>query len=385
VVRDKAERNGKRRSPFWYASYTDRIGRRVKKSTGLTSKSKAMEMARALQKASDEARRGALTEARTRELLSEVLQSVNGEGLRVFTVAEWFDHFVKQKKKSRAEKTAERHEQTMREFMNFLGPRANLNIAAITSRDISDFRERRQARGLAPGTLNLDIVLLSAAFNAAWKQGHISINPCAAIEKLRDKPQRKGVFSTEQVSALVNAAEGDWKGLILVAFYIGARLGDCANLRWSNIDLVSEIKTIRFQPRKGGGEVVTVIHPALEDYLLSLPTAQSDESFLFPSLGGQPPTNLSKTFNKIMEAARIEQRVIRERGKSGRNVKALSFHSLRHSFASLLANAGVSEERRMMLTGHVTRDVHQRYSDHDLQRLRDAVAVLPTISTGGRS
>src|SRR5438046_10758972 len=97
-----------------------------------------MEIVRALHKATDEARRGALTESRTRELLSEVLQSVNGEGLRVFTVAEWFDHFVKQKKKSRAEKTAERHEQTMREFMNFLGPRANLNIAAITSRDISD-------------------------------------------------------------------------------------------------------------------------------------------------------------------------------------------------------------------------------------------------------
>ena len=86
-----------------------------------------------------------------------------------------------------------------------------------------------------------------------------------------------------------------------------------------------------------------------------------------------------------IKAAWAEQRVIRERGKSGRNVKALSFHSLRHSFASLLANAGVSEERRMMLTGHVTRDVHQRYSHHDLQRLRDAVAVLPTISTGGRS
>ena len=79
VVRDKAKRNGKLRSRFWYACYTDALGRRLKKSTGLTAKSKAMEMARALQKASDEARRGALTEARTRELLSEVLQSVNGE------------------------------------------------------------------------------------------------------------------------------------------------------------------------------------------------------------------------------------------------------------------------------------------------------------------
>ena len=69
------------KSPYWYACYTDALGRRLKKSTGLTAKSKALEIARTLQKAADEARRGALTEARTRELLSEVLQSVNGEEL----------------------------------------------------------------------------------------------------------------------------------------------------------------------------------------------------------------------------------------------------------------------------------------------------------------
>src|SRR6266516_47608 len=85
------------RSPFWYAVYRDPWGRRLKKSTKLTSKSKALEMAHALQKAANEARQHRLTEARTRELLSEILQSVNGEGLRMFTVAEWFDHFVKQK------------------------------------------------------------------------------------------------------------------------------------------------------------------------------------------------------------------------------------------------------------------------------------------------
>ena len=380
VVRDKAERNGKRRSKFWYACFTDPTGKRLKKSTELTSKSKAAEMARALQKASDEARRGALTEARTRELLSELLQSVNGgEGLRVFTVEQWFHQFVKGKRKSRANKTAARHEQMMHEFIEFLGRRANLNIAAITSKDISDFRDHREGQGLAPATVNLDITILSSAFNAAWKQGHVSVNPCAAIEPLKDKAQRKHVFTPEQVSALVKTAEGDWKGLILVAFYTGQRLGDCANLRWQDIDLVSEIKTIRFQPGKGGGEVVTVVHPALEDYLLSLPTPKSDEAFLFPSLAQRNASPLSKHFRKIMEQVRIKQRVIRERAKSGRSVNALSFHSLRHSFSSILANAGVTEEMRMALTGHATRAIHQRYTHHELERLRDAVAVLPRI------
>ena len=64
----------------------------------------------------------------------------------------------------------------------------------------------------------------------------------------------------------------------MVAFYSGQRLLDCANLRWRDVDLVSEIKTIRFAVRKTGAEVVTVVHEALEDYLLSLPTPKSDNS-----------------------------------------------------------------------------------------------------------
>jgi integrase len=380
VVRDKAKRNGKLRSRFWYACYTDALGRRLKKSTGLTAKSKAMEMARALQKASDEARRGALTEARTRELLSEVLQSVNGEGLTVFTVEQWFGHFVNQKKKSRAAATAKRHAQTMREFMAFLGHRAKLNIAAITSRDIASFRDHRHSLGLAPATVNIDVAILSAAFNAALRQGHLSVNPCLAIEPLKNKPQRKGVFSPEQVSALLNAAEGDWRGLVMVAFYSGQRLLDCSNLRWRDVDLVSDIKIIRFQVRKTGAEIVTVIHPSLEDHLLSLPTPDADDEYIFPTLAGRRASLLSKQFGDLMEQAQIERGVIRERTTyGGRSVSALSFHSLRHSCSSILASNGVSEELRMIIVGHSTRAMHAKYTHHELERLRDAISVLPTL------
>jgi integrase len=313
-------------------------------------------------------------------VISELMRSVGGESLTVFTVEQWLGHFVNQKKKSRAAATGKRHAQTMREFLDYLGPKARLNIAAITPKDIAEFRDGRQSLGLAPATINLDVVILSAAFNGALRQGHVSVNPCLAIEPLKDNKQRKHVFSPEQVSALVKTAEGDWKGLILTAYYIGARLSDVANLRWQSIDLVSEIKTIRFHPRKGGGEVVTVVHPALEDFLLSLPAPKTDDAFLFPSLAQRNAGTLSNQFRKIMEEARIEHREVRKRiAKGGRSVSALSFHSLRHSFSSILANAGVSEERRMALTGHSTRDMHQRYTHHELEALRDAIAVLPRI------
>jgi integrase len=298
----------------------------------------------------------------------------------VFTVEQWFDHFVKQKKKSRAAATGKRHEQTMREFMEFLGHRAKLNIAVITSRDIASFRDRRHSLGLAPATVNIDVAILSAAFNGALRQGHITVNPCLAIEPLKNKPQRKGVFTPEQVSALLKTAEGDWKGLILLAFYTGQRLLDCANLRWRDVDLVSDIKTIRFAVRKTGSEVITVVHPALEDYLLSMPTAKSDDEYIFPTLAGRRASPLSKQFGELIALANIDRGVIRKRTTyGGRSVSALSFHSLRHSFSSILANAGVSEERRMALVGHASRDMHQKYTHHELERLRDAIALLPRL------
>jgi len=45
----------------------------------------------------------------------------------------------------------------------------------------------------------------------------------------------------------------------------------------------------------------------------------------------------------------------------------------------MLANANVPEERRMELTGHVTRDIHKRYTDHELAELQKAIAVLPSL------
>jgi integrase len=396
-------RDSRNRSPFWYACYTTADGRRLKKSTKERNQAKAKLIAETLQNAENIAAERTLTARRTRDLLSDVLQRVSGEKLHVFTVEQWFDHFVKQKQKSRADKTALRHEQMMTEFVEFLGHRAPLNIAAISSKDIAGFRDHRQSRGLAPSTLNTDMTVLSAAFNAALRQGHISVNPCLAIEPLKNKTQRKGVFTPEQVTAILEAIEDmefaaprggklpkdrnealrrDWKGLILVAFYSGLRLGDAANLRFKHIDLVSEIKTLRLDQGKTGAEIVIVIHPVLEDYLLSLSAPETDEAFIFPTLAQRNIAALSKAFGKIMERAHIEQRVIREKSESsesGRKVFALSFHSLRHSFTSILANAGVPEETRMELTGHKERAVHQRYTHRELQRLAEAIGTLPRV------
>jgi integrase len=81
-----------------------------------------------------------------------------------------------------------------------------------------------------------------------------------------------------------------------------------------------------------------------------------------------------------MERAGIDAGVLRERrGEKGRSVSALSFHSLRHSFNSAMAHAGVPQELRQKLTGHATAEMNTLYTHHELQTIRHAVSAIPRL------
>ncbi len=84
-------------------------------------------------------------------------------------------------------------------------------------------------------------------------------------------------------------------------------------------------------------------------------------------------------FKRIMERAGIRGRVLREAAGAGRSQSSLSFHSLRHTFNAALANAGVSVEIRQKLTGHSSAEMNARYTHHELEPLRAAVGLIPSI------
>jgi integrase len=65
-------------------------------------------------------------------------------------------------------------------------------------------------------------------------------------------------------------------------------------------------------------------------------------------------------FKRLIERAGIDDGVARKKdGKLGRNVSRLSFHSLRHSFNSAMANADVPLEISQKLTGHASQDMNK--------------------------
>ncbi len=81
-----------------------------------------------------------------------------------------------------------------------------------------------------------------------------------------------------------------------------------------------------------------------------------------------------------MEKAKVAGEVARERkGEWGRTINTLSFHSLRHSFNSIMANAGVAQEIRQKFTGHSSAEMNKRYTHHELAPLRAAIDAIPSV------
>jgi integrase len=81
-----------------------------------------------------------------------------------------------------------------------------------------------------------------------------------------------------------------------------------------------------------------------------------------------------------MARAGVVGSLIREKtGTAGRNLNGLSFHSLRHTCISAMANAGVDQELRMEIVGQETDAIHKGYTHHERERLRSAISAIPGI------
>jgi len=72
------------------------------------------------------------------------------------------------------------------------------------------------------------------------------------------------------------------------------------------------------------------------------------------------------------------------RGKGLRIFTKRSFHSLRHSFNSVLANAGVPKEIRMKLTGHASPMMNQNYTHLNPDTLNGVMDLFPLFGSDSK-
>jgi integrase len=244
--------------------------------------------------------------------------------------------------------------------------------------DVQNFRDTRTRSGVRLSTVSFDVALVRRVLSSANNQGLISNNPAKAVELESSKSQKHSVLSPDDIRALLAEAEPDWRTAILIGYYTGARLSDATSMTWDEVNLSEEL--ITYAQRKTGNQVKVPIHSQLEEHLLAI--AGDKNGSLCPSLAGKPGngrSGLSTQFAKLMIKAGVDRQIQPTSRK--RKFSAVSFHSLRHSFVSNLANAGVEPEIRKELAGHTTSEVHDRYTHQQIEQLRvkgiDKLSRLP--------
>lgn len=292
-------------------------------------------------------------------------------------------------KPRRVQSTFSAYEWCYGTFEEHLGPRADAGIEFVEHSDVRAWRDAQKESGLSDKRVNSLLKYLSGPFSKAAKTGMIPINPVAATESLRvsDSVDRKPFSLTEVNSLLTASPTREWRVVLLLGVYCGMRLGDASRRKIEDFDLKKGIVTfIPEKKKKSGKEVVLPLHPCLRLEIRKLVKGRESESaaWLTPTLAVTPiggKSGLSNLFIGIMTTAKVERGTSVEGQGRGRTRFARSFHSTRHTASTWLANEGIEEDLRMLVTDHEAREVAKRYTHHSVELFRAAVAKMPTIET----
>lgn len=381
-------------SPYWHAAWRDAHGRLFLRSTKELDKGKALAMAHDFERAEKLAGAGTLTEIQARDILADIVKRSNtGEVFRNYSIAQWLKEWMDGKAARKAESTSVRYQQIVDDFITHLGEKAKRPLAALTARDIQAFLTSRTNGGCSPTTVNLDGKILRTALNQARREGLISVNPAEAVELPSRESVERGTFTAAEVDMLVDAADNpEWRTVILLGYYTGARLGDCCSMVWEGeravgrgeahiregVDLTRG--TITYWNQKKRKLVCLPMHPGLHEHLDKLASSDRPSKWICPGMAGLKPGGrhgLSEGFKRIVRKAGLDLETVQGAGK--RKISRRTFHALRHSFTSALANAGVTAEIRMKLTGHSSEAVHQGYTHFQIETLRKEVVKVPPV------
>ena len=332
---------------------------------------------------------GDFTEATARGVLDTILVASGQGTIHKESVQDFAERWLAARQEDLADTSRVAYKAAVRLFLAHLGTGAAKPLHTVQTKDIENFKASRIAAGLSAKTVDRDLKVVRAIFRAGINQGHLSFDPSQAVSltsrlsKAQTQRVARETFEHTELSAILSEMTGDWLTVTLLGRYTGARLGDCVRMRWSNVELSARV--IRYTDQKTGKNYAVPIHRRLQDHLLTLASSDDPHGFLSPDLvtkasGGC--NGLSAQFQKLMRRAgvdpmEVETKVLRKvAGKRPRTLAKRSFHSLRHTYNTELANAEVPQEIRRKLVGHASDDVNDIYTHLDVEVFRGAIDKL---------
>lgn len=349
----------------------------------------AERIAQQYEDSSREARAGRLTELQARRVIADIYSIANKDDLQSSTIKDFCESWLKRKELEANERTHERYKTAIDHFLDYMGSKASRDIAHLTTKEVTGLRDHL-AKTLSANSANYTVKVLRAMLNQARRDGLVETNEASRITLIqRVRKFERRPFSLTEIKRILEAADDEWRGMILTGLYTGLRLGDIALLTWANLNL-HEKELIVTTQKTGRRQIVPLAAPLLRHFE-GLPSGDDPNAPLFPKAHDMKTRNphggpLSNQFYETLVSvglmtARTHKKKKGGRGRdSKRQLNEISFHSLRHTATSLLKNAGVSDVIARDIIGHDSAAVSANYTHIDQSTKRDALSKLPDVT-----
>jgi integrase/recombinase XerD len=287
---------------------------------------------------------------RKRRLLAKMEEEVQVSGLPgQEAVKEFILHLYRRNCRSN---TLRSYFGTIQMFLTFLHRIGRTHLEVLSRKDLEAFLEHEQDRSLKPLTVKTRLSLVKAFIRFLVRREVVRAEVLERSIKIKVPELLPKAMEPEEVKQLLAVVKKVRdRAMILVLLRTGMRIGELLSTTVSDLNL-NERKILIFQAEKTQvGRVVYLSDDAHQALLAWLAERDPHKQQLFY---GQGHDGLSYTAARMMLHRYLDQ--------AGLSRKGHSLHSLRHTFASELLNAGMRLECLQQLLGHTNLEVTRRYA-----------------------
>lgn len=227
-------------------------------------------------------------------------------------------------------------------------------IGSLTPLELERVKSALQAKKISPQTVKHCLALLRRIINYAIRMRLWSgANPVEKMALPHVDNKRFRFLSVEEADLLLATlkarSQSTWS-ISLMSLYTGMRLGEVLGLRWEAVNLGARVAQV-LDPKNGRSRTVSLTESVVR---MLVETGAERHGLVFAGRNGLR-REISDTFVRVVDEIGLNKGVTDRRGR-------VVFHTLRHTFASLLAMSGVPLYQLMDLLGHRSIDMTKRYA-----------------------
>ncbi|MCZ6691945.1 MAG: site-specific integrase [Planctomycetota bacterium] len=259
---------------------------------------------------------------------------------------------------------------------------ARKSLSQVKREDIERWRAARRKEGASVATINRDISAISRLYKWACSFGYAASNPVERLERYSEAGREKTLFlDVPEANALIHAADEAFKPLVVAGFHLGARRGEMLSLRWRHIGFEKREITFESATTKTRRTRTIPMSPPLQATL----EAQYNSRKVITKDGEGPVFTVPGTgrvYTKHMARKALPRALRNCDGIAEDKKDQITFHTIRHSSATILRAAGVDIADIGRILGHSVLATTLRYSHAFSEETRPAIDRLGELLDG---